>query len=232
MSTAATDSGTRISIEVPGGELRFGDGDLDVWAEHLEWCYRMIGIGEGATIAVQDYGTSPLAYLGSSLLMPTLAAGIAERMDAQLICLDASNERIVLTPEVIRQVDPDVLIVRAEVLGLLLEGSKRSGVDLTAIDGLTIVAAVGADSMPLPDGAWRRLLHVESTLLLAPECTHCGFFHLREGVYAVADGRVENLLQSSATASVLPRLQVVDDSCEKGAGDVLCRLARAGEGAS
>lgn len=232
MSATATDNGTRISIEVPGGELRFGDGDLDVWAEHLEWCYRLIGIGDGSTIAVQDFGTSPLAYLGSSLLMPTLTAGIDERLGAKLICLDASIERVVLTPEVIRQVSPDVLIVRAEVLGLLLEGAKRSGVDLAAIDGLTIVAAVAADSMPLPDGAWRRLLHVESTLLLAPECIHCGNFHLREGVYSFSGGRVENLLQNSAVASALPRLQEVDGRCEHGPGDVLCRIAGSGQGAA
>ncbi len=58
--------GVRLSFDVPGGQLLFGDGDLDVWAEHLVWCYRMLGVEDGATIAVQDYGTSPLAFLSSS----------------------------------------------------------------------------------------------------------------------------------------------------------------------
>ena len=229
MSTRTADSVTRISFVVPGGELRFADGDLDNWAEHLAWCYRLLGIAPGATIAVQDYGTSPLAYLGSALLMPTLEAGIAERLDAQLICLDASVERVLLTPDVIRQIDPDVLIVRAEVLGLLLEVARRAGSDLTAFPGLTIVAAIGAQPVPLPPGSWPRLLHVESSLLLAPECAHCGCFHLRGGVYSRADGRIENLLQGSAVACELSRLHVVDDVCGLGAGDLLFRLVDPGE---
>ncbi len=229
MSTETIPRATRISFEVPGGELRFADGDLDTWAEHLAWCYRLLGIADGATIAVQDFGTSPLAYLGSSLLMPTLEAGIAERLNARVICLDASAERVVLTPEVIRQVDPDVLIVRADVLGLLLDAAKRACIDLTALGGLTIVAALGAQPVPRAPGRWRRLLHDPPSLLLAPECVHCGCFHLRAGVYSLADGRVENLLQRSAVSCVLPRRHVVDEPCGLGVGDVLFRLVDPGE---
>lgn len=231
MSGAATAESVRISFEVPGGELFFADGDLDIWAEHLVWCYRLMGIADGATIAVQDFGTSPLAYLGSSLLMPTLEAGVAERTGSKLICLDASPERVVLTPDVIRQIDPDVLVVRADVLGLLLDGSKRAGVNIAAIRGLAIVAAVGAESPPLPPGKFGRLLHVESALLLAPACVHCGNFHLREGFYSFADGRVENLRLESAAPRALPRLRVVEESCEHGPADLLFRLAEPGEGA-
>lgn len=222
----------RISFEVPGGELRFGDGDLDAWAEHLVWCYSLLGVAEGSTIAVQDFGTSPISYLGSSLLMPTLAQGVAERMGARIICLDASPERIVLTPEVIRQVKPDVLVVRADVLGLLLDGSKRAGVDLTGIGGLTIVAAGGVDAPPLPPGPWRRLLHVDSSLLLAPQCTLCGSYHLRDGIYRAGDGHIVNLLHSNAALCEALGMRLSDETCSLGPKDTLFDLAARGGGRS
>lgn len=228
MNTAAVDTAPRISFEVPGGQLRFGEGDLDVWAEHLVWCYRMLGVADGSTIAVQDYGTSPLSYLGSALLMPTLAAGVAERIDGRLICLDASAERVVITPDAIRQVDPDVLVVRADVFGLLLDCARRSGVDLAAAEGLALIVAVGADPVPLPPGKWRRLLHIESSLLLAPECDSCGCFHLRENFYAAADGQFDNLLLDGAT-STAARLELADKHCDRGSGDLLVKLGLPGE---
>lgn len=218
-----------ITLETPDGELRFAEGDLDAWAEHLVWCYSLIGVAEGSTIAVQDFGTSPIAYLGSKLLMPTLNAGVAERLDARIICLDASAERIVLTPEVVRQVKPDVLVIRGDVFGLLIDGSNRAGVDLTRIPGLTIVAAMGPGDPPLPDGDFRRLLHDESSLLLAPKCTLCGSYHLRDGVYEVRDGMVFNLLHESAEACLLPRMTLTGESCSLGPADTLFDLPGPGE---
>lgn len=220
-----------ISFETPGGELRFAEGDLDRWAEHLVWCYGLAGVAEGSTIAVQDFGTSPLAYLGSRLLMPTLEAGIAERMSARIICLDASPERIVLTPEVIRQVRPDVLVVRGDVLGLVLEGSSRAGVDLARIPGLTIVAAVSPGDPPLPRGDFRRLLHDESSLLLAPLCTSCGSHHLRDGVYELRDDAIVNLLNDDAQPCHLPRMVLTGESCQLAPGDTLFDLPAPGQGA-
>jgi len=225
---ASTDA--PICFELPGGRLSFREGDLDVWAEHLEWCYRMLGLGGARCIAVQDFGTSPLAFLGSSLLMPTLAAGAAERLGARLICLDASPERVVITPQVIRQLAPDVLVVRADVLGLLLEVGRRSGVDLAQLDALT-VAAIGPHPAPLPPGPWRRLLHAEASMLLAPECAHCGSFHLRAGTYRLADdGRVDNLLLEGAASCRPAGLREIDDRCPLGPEDRLFRLAGPGDG--
>jgi hypothetical protein len=210
-----------VTLETPDGELRFAEGDLDRWAEHLAWCYSLIGIAEGSTIAVQDFGTSPIAYLGSKLLMPTLEAGIAERLDARVICLDASPERIVLTPEVVRQVQPDALIIRGDVFRLVLDGSSRAGVDLARIPGLTIVAALSPDDPPPPAGDFRRLLHDESSLLLAPLCTLCGSYHLRDGVYELRDGTVFNLLHEHAEACGLSRLVATGESCAAGPADTL-----------
>jgi hypothetical protein len=226
VSTALVDP--PVVFDVPGGVLRFGAGALDQWAEHLEWCYRLLGVDDGATIAVQDFGTSPLSYLGSALLMPTLERGVAERMDARLISLDASAERVVITPDAIRQVEPDVLVVRGDVFGLLLDGAKRMGVN---IDRRVehIIVAVGEDTMPLPAGEWERILHVERTLLLAPECPDCGCFHMREGVYRVDGDEIHNLRLAGAKPCSPRGMRVVEETCARAPGDTLVRIgAQAG----
>jgi hypothetical protein len=193
-----------ISFDVPGGRLLFWENDLDTWAEHLAWCYRLLGVADGATIAVQDYGTSPLAFLGSSSLMPHLQSGVAERLHGRILCLDASRERVALTPPLAEQVRLDALVVRAEVLGLLREVDERSRAGLLLRCPLLIVAIDG--QAPPPSGGRRPLylLNVESGLLLAPGCPRCRHFHLRHGFYRVAGDRVLNLRSASARPVSLP----------------------------
>jgi hypothetical protein len=187
-----------LIFDVPGGRLRFGPGDLDVWAEHLVWCYRLMGVGDGATIAVQDFGTSPLAFLGSSLLMPGLAQGVAERLGGKFIGLDASTERVTLTPAVLAQLAVDVLVVRAEVADLLHEVMQRAGTRFQSPTDRIVVALPDDDAVPARTVPWRYLICDESAMLLAPECPHCGHFHLRGGFYQVEGDVVRNLRLGSA----------------------------------
>ncbi|HSD10183.1 MAG TPA: hypothetical protein VLF14_04315 [Candidatus Binatia bacterium] len=223
--------GARVSFDVPGGRLLFGDNDLDIWAEHLVWCYRMLGVQDGATIAVQDYGTSPLAFLGSSSLMPHLRRGVVERLHGRVVCLDASPERVALTPAIAEQVMIDVLIVRAEVLAVLLANDERSGGALLARCRSLIVAVDGAPPEVECARKARYLLNVESGLLLGPECPECRHFHLRHGVYRRTGNRVVNLRARSA-AEV--RLRVVSRSrtgaCRLGPKDDCVRIAGFEEG--
>jgi hypothetical protein len=222
--------GARLSFDVPGGRLLFGNGDLDTWAEHLVWCYRMLGVRNGDTIAVQDYGTSPLAFLGSSSLMPHLRRGVAERLHGRVVCLDASPERVALTPAIAGQVTIDVLIVRAEVLGVLLANDARGGGGLLGQCRSLIVAVDGAPPEVECVREPRYLLNVESGLLLAPECPGCRRFHLRHGVYRRTANRVTNL---RADSTVKVRLRVTGrsrtDSCRLGPKDDCVRLAGFGE---
>lgn len=221
--------GARLSFDVPNGRLLFGENDLDIWAEHLAWCYRVLGVEDGATIAVQDYGTSPLAFLGSSSLMPHLQSGVAERLHGRIVCLDASPERVALTPALADQVQIDVLVVRAEVLGLLREVDERGGAHLLSRCPSLIVAIDGAAPRVECGRTPRYLLNIESALLLAPECLRCHHFHLRHGVYRRAGDRVVNLLAPS-TKSV--RLATVGrprvGECPLGPQDCCVRLAGLG----
>jgi len=201
MEPAVATENAYLLFDVPGGRLAFGDGDLDIWAEHLTWCYRMMGIPDGATIAVQDFGSSPISFLGSSLLMPGLQRGVAERIDGRFICLDASSERVTLTPALLAQLAVDVLVIRQDVIELLCAELHKKGFAELALRAMKTIVVFG-DEPPAFNPArllqpWRHLMHLESALLLAPQCMSCECFHLREGFYEV-DGRIIRNLRLAA----------------------------------
>ena len=222
-----------LLFDLPGGRLAFAEGDLDTWAEHLTWCYRMMGIADGATIAVQDFGSSPISFLGSSLLMPGLQRGVAERIDGRFICLDASAERVTLTPALLSQLSVDALVIREDVIELLsAELRKREFVALAKRPMKTIV--VFGDEPPSFNpgrpAPWRHLMHVESTLLLAPQCVKCDCFHFRQGFYEI-DGRTIRNLRLTAPPCDLPRGELFPPShCAAGIGDWCIGLSPRGRG--
>lgn len=185
-----------VVFDVPDGRLCFAAGDLDVWAEHLAWCYRMMGVAEGATIAAQDFGSSPISFLGSRLLMPGLRRGVAERIGGRFICLDASAERVTLTPALLTQLKVDALVVRDDIVELLAAELRKKGSAELGQSPMKTIVVFGEDGPPLsPSSAqsWRHLMHVERALLLAPECAECGRFHLRSGFYEVDGASIRNL---------------------------------------
>jgi hypothetical protein len=198
---------TRLLFDVPNGRLDFSAAALDAWAEHLVWCYELMGITQGATIAVQDFGSSPLSFLGSALLMPGLGRGVAERLGGRFICLDASAERISLTAAMLQQVKVDALVVRADVAALLSAEIGKKARTRSQLSRLrTIVAFGDEDPPPSRSGStpWRYFLHVPASLLMAPECRACRCFHLRTGVYRLDGGEVSNLLYPGARRWHLP----------------------------
>lgn len=211
-----------LSFDVPGGRLAFGDGDLDIWAEHLAWCYRMMGIPDGATIAVQDFGSSPISFLGSSLLMPGLRRGVAERIGGRFICLDASAERVTLTPALLAQLPVDALVIREDVLELLSAELHKKGTAALAERTMKTIVVFGDEPSPFNPARLqpsRHFMHVESGLLLAPQCVQCDCFHLREGFYQV-DGRTIRNLRLAAPAYDLSRGQLFPPShCSAGIRD-------------
>ena len=231
MPTERSSAQGRLIFDLPegGGRLSFAQGDLDQWAEHLTWCYRLLGVSDGVTMAVQDFGTSPLAFLGSALLMPTLHAGVAERLGARFLCLDASTEKVTLTPALLRQVAVDVLVVRHDVVDLLLAVSRQAGVEIDDARR-TVVVALGRSSAAFRPGKnWRYLLAVETALLLAPKCARCDSFHLRAGFYEVHDGRISNLRLPGAQSAVIAWLDpgaARRGGCDLGADDLLLRARR------
>jgi len=214
-----------VVFDLPDGTLAFGTGELEPWAEHLAWCYRLLGVGEGETIAVQDFGSSPLSFLGSALLTPTLETGVAELLAGRMICLDASYERVLLTPAVLGQLGPDVLVVRADLIGLLRETLHKAGAGLESGPSPLVVVAAEDRWPVLPAPHWRRMLCAEHTLLLAPECPACGAFHIREGLYELTGSEVRNPRLPSLEPHPLRLAGEPRRGCEHGKGDWLVRLS-------
>jgi len=176
---------TVLSFGLPDGRLDLRGADLDRWAEHLTWCCRLMCVPEGATIGVVDFGTSPVAFLGSRLLTPMLTAGLAELLPGRVICLDASRERVALVPSILKQVRLDALFVREEAVPALVTYCREADQPLDDILVIT-VAGLGQREDAHRFRRGRRLLLEERAMLMAPECAHCGQTHLRASHYELS----------------------------------------------
>lgn len=212
-------------IDASGGALAFGEGELDAWARHLAWCYRLLGVDAGETIALQDFGSSPLSFLSSTQLTPTLEAGVDELLGVRTVYLDASQERLALTGAVLEQARPDVLVVRADVTGALHGVLAYQGLDLRSGPPPRVVVATEDGWPPLPAPHWRRLLCAERSLLLAPECSACGCFHICEALYELAGQEVRNLLMPTLEPHPLRLAEPARRGCPAGERDWLVRLS-------
>ena len=129
--------------------------------------------------------------------MPGLRRGVAERIDGRFICLDASAERVTLTPALLAQLTVDALVVRDDIVELLAaELRKKGSAELAQHTDENDIVVFGDEPPahnPTRAQPWRHLMHVERALLLAPECAQCGCFHLRGGFYQVDGATIRNL---------------------------------------
>jgi len=190
-----------LSFGLPEGRLILNPADLQTWAQHLTRCCRLLGIAPDSTIGVVDFGTSPVAFLGSRLLTPLLPQGLAELLPARIICLDASRERVALVPSILKQVKMDALFARADVLPALLSYASEADVDLST---LKVVVSHAPDHRdPVPDRPFLTHLWLnEAAMLIAPLCPACGAYHLDPLLYALDAGSV--LTHSLGAITPLP----------------------------
>ena len=213
-----------LSFGLPEGRLILNPEALQGWAQHLARCCRLMGIESGSTIGVVDFGTSPLAFLGSRLLTPLLPAGLAELLPARIICLDAGRERVALVPSILRQVRMDALFVRAEVLPALLSYAAEADIDLS---GLRVVVSHAPDARdPVPVRPFLTHLWLnEAAMLLAPLCATCGAYHLNPALYARAgDGILTRSL--GITTPLPPGIRSVVTPCPAARDDILLTEAQ------
>jgi hypothetical protein len=128
--------------------------------------------------------------------MPGLRRGVAERIDGRFICLDASVERVTLTPALLAQLAVDALVIRDDIVELLAAELRKKGSAELATRAMKTIVVFGDEPparSPTRAQPWRHLMHVERALLIAPECADCGRFHLRGGFYEVEGATIRNL---------------------------------------
>ncbi|MDE3077282.1 MAG: hypothetical protein KGJ86_17845, partial [Chloroflexota bacterium] len=66
----------------------FDETDLNQYAEALRRCFLQLGLRAGDTIALVDFGTSPVVYLASVCYTPYLSQGAADALGCQVVCND------------------------------------------------------------------------------------------------------------------------------------------------
>ena len=217
-------------FDYPEGTLWLREEDLDFWAEHCTWCLRALGVEDGAMIGIEDYGTSPLSYLSSSLFMP-LGEGFADRLRGSAVCVDASHQRVAMTVGLVGLLPVDTLIVRSEVAAVVLDSARREGVLLEQRVKRLVQTLDG-----LPPGGFDPrfgyLLVGEASLLIAPYCRTCGGFHLRDGYYDVEGRSVHNRKHPGAPAWEAPTgAETAPGACRDRPHDIILRLPKIERGA-
>lgn len=211
--------GPAVSLQVEGdGSLPLYvslDGrDLQPYADALQACWSLLGLGQGDRVAVFDYGNSPVSYLASSLYVPYLTRGAADSLGCITICNDGVPEMSGRAVEILKYVRPKAMFVRTECLHPFVEELRRLGLEAPRYLGCLVVEGneqavseeVGRQleaSLGLPV---YRLLRADLAMFLAGECPDCRRFHFPTHLYSV---EVVDELQHTPVASGEPGMLVV-----------------------
>lgn len=210
----------RFAVDYPGGVVWWDDLSVARWTEHIAWALRHLGVRESGLVAVADYGTSPLSFLGSSLTMP-IQQGWSERMDNAFLCIDASHQRLAVVPGLFEQLPITTLIVRGQALLPLDDLCRRNGVVLEK-SGVHVIVTL--DRAPAPNmvrPGFDYLIVDEPSLTIAPVCRQCGHAHLRRNRYDHAGGQVRNRAQDGLASWDVPEAAVpAAGACPEGHGDI------------
>jgi phenylacetate-coenzyme A ligase PaaK-like adenylate-forming protein len=171
----------------------FGAGELRGYAEALRRCWSLLGLGQGDSVGIFDYGTSPVSYLASSAFTPYLRRGAADALRCLPVCNDGGANMSERAVEIVKFVRPRVLFVRADCLHPFALEIEKQSLDLSA----HIAALVAAENEALLPQAERemyerrlgvpiyRMLRIDAAMFLAVECPQCRLLHSWHDLYLV-----------------------------------------------
>jgi hypothetical protein len=160
--------------------------ELDRWAAVIERIWTRWGTSRGETIALFEYGSSPLVLLTSSGYVGYLRRGAADRLGLTAICNDgvaAMAARMVAIVETLR---PSTLILRRDLTLPFAMALEAAGVNLanrvrwvavSEVEGAISRAEAAQISARLSVPVW-RILRADAAFLLSGECPECRAFHL------------------------------------------------------
>lgn len=172
--------------------------DLKGYAEALTRCWSLLGLGKGDTVAIFDYGTSPLSYLASSTFTPYLGRGAADTLGCLPICNDGVANMSHRAVEILKFVRPRVLFIRADCLEPLAMEIERQ---LPRLADYTKALVVAENEGLLSKGDQNayegrlgvpvyRLLRIDVAMFLAVECPKCRLLHNWQDLYFVESATV------------------------------------------
>lgn len=159
--------------------------DLNRYARVLAQCWSVLPLGEGERVAIFDYGTSPMAYLASSMYTPYLGRGAAEAHGCIAVCNDGIASMAARAVDLVRHLRPRALFVRDDCLHPFLQEAGRRLPHLKELLGSLVVSANEAVAsrrecreiearLGIPV---LRLLRIDAAMYLAMECPECRQFH-------------------------------------------------------
>jgi phenylacetate-coenzyme A ligase PaaK-like adenylate-forming protein len=169
------------------------------YVDALRRCWSLLGLGKGDTVAIFDYGTSPVSYLTSSTFTPYLNKGVADVLGCLPICNDGAANMCQRAVEILKFVRPSIFFVRADCLPpLILEIERQLSRLADFTNALVVVENEGLLSksdqslyesrtgVPI-----YRLLRMDAAMFVAVECPQCRLLHCWQDLYLVesaADG--------------------------------------------
>jgi hypothetical protein len=163
--------------------------EVYAWSMALEQSLRLWGLGPGDTLALFDYGSSPLVLLSSSAYLPYLGQGAAQRLGVTTVCCDGVANAADRMAETVEMLDPAAIVLRAELVVPLAGALRRRGVRLRC-RWVALCCSEGAprrveahaceQALQVPT---RRVLRADAAFVLAPECPTCDRFHLDSDLY-------------------------------------------------
>ncbi len=184
--TVQLESDPALSIELTAQ-------DLGGYAAALARCWSILGISRGDTVAIFDYGSSPVTYLASSAFFPHLQRGAADLLGCLPICSDGVPQMAPRVVRILRYLRPRALFLRPDGLNPFAHHVESEGLDLGRhVEFLVVSQDEGVLRAPARDEWQKRLrvplyslLRIDRSLFLAMECPDCHAFHTSREMYGV-----------------------------------------------
>jgi hypothetical protein len=126
------------SVEVVASEdepvfVGLAPRELHAWSRALARTLAPLALAPGDTLALFDYGSSPLVLLASGAYTAYLGRGAADRLGVATICNDGLASLAGRMVEICARVRPAALVLRRDVLAPLDEELRTTGVELAKI---------------------------------------------------------------------------------------------------
>ncbi|MFQ5851426.1 MAG: hypothetical protein ACE5JU_12655 [Candidatus Binatia bacterium] len=188
------------------------------YAEALRRCWSLLGLGKGDTVAIFDYGTSPVSYLASSTFTPYLRQGAADALGCLPVCNDGLANMSQRAVEILKFARPRVLFVRTDCLEPLAMEIERQLLRLADYTKALVVAENEGLPSKRDQNAYEmrlgvpvyRLLRIDVAMFLAMECPDCHLLHSWQDLYfveSVADRLDKSLVVTNWFAKACPTVR-------------------------
>jgi phenylacetate-coenzyme A ligase PaaK-like adenylate-forming protein len=165
--------------------------DLRGYVAALERSLRLLGVRPGDALALYEYGSSPVVYLASSLYVPYLRAGAADRLGCTVICNDGVANLSQRAVEILKYVRPRFLVIRDDCIEPFVAACAAEGLEVAKHTEAVVVTS-NEGGLGRTEGLAQRLgvpvyrmPRSDVALFLGLECPECSCMHVPSDLYRV-----------------------------------------------